>query len=237
MRNYLLNLDLNFINYLITGNKLMMDKIIEFVKTPIKVSYKERKDYNSFDKVVLNPLFLFAIVFFVTFQAFSISGDQEATPSDSALGNAMVYFERGDFDNAILQLEEIVENFPGTSASHQAKFYLGRTAFLNGNNDKAKLYISESVKKLKYAPLKKEAYMMLGKLEKDVNKALKHFDDAFNNALSSSERKLIMITKAEKLIKNNEKERALQVLDEIDKDIAVYNEFFEEIYGYALSLN
>ena len=79
--------------------------------------------------------------------------------------------------------------------------------------------------------------MMLGKLEKDINKALKHFDDAFNNALSSSERKLIMITKAEKLIKNNEKERALQVLDEIDKDIAVYNEFFEEIYGYALSLN
>jgi len=215
----------------------MLDKIKKLLITPIKVSYKDIKDYNSFDKIILNPIFLFAIVFIVTFQAFSLSNETKATPSDSALGNAMVFFERGDFDNAILQLEDILDTYPGTAASHQARFYLGRTAFLNGNNDKAKLYVSESVKKLKYEPLKKEAYMMLGKLENDTEKALKYFDNAHKNALSTSEQKLIMIMKAEKLVKKNEKERALSILDAIDNSIVVYNELFEEVYGSALTLN
>ena len=44
----------------------------------------------------------------------------------------MIYFEKADFDNAVLQLEAVVDNFSGTKAAHQAKFYLGRTAFING---------------------------------------------------------------------------------------------------------
>ena len=38
----------------------------------------------------------------------------------------MIYFEKADFDNAVLQLEAVVDNFSGTKAAHQAKFYLGR---------------------------------------------------------------------------------------------------------------
>ena len=55
MLNYQLNLDLNFINCLITGNNTMIDKFQNFILTPIKVSYKDRSDYTPIEKFILNP--------------------------------------------------------------------------------------------------------------------------------------------------------------------------------------
>ena len=69
MPNYPLNLGLNFINYLIT-EIIMIDKIQNFILTPIKVSYKERSDYSPIENFILNPLVLALLVFLVTFQAF-----------------------------------------------------------------------------------------------------------------------------------------------------------------------
>ena len=174
MLNYLLNLDLSFINYLITGNNTMIDKIKNFILTPIKVTYKDRSDYSPIENFILNPVVLALIVFLVTFQAYSLNDDVKPTESDAALSNAMIYFEKGDFDNAVLQLESVVDDFKGSKAAHQAKFYLGRTAFINGNNDKALVYLTESVSKVKYDNLKKEGYIMLAELENDV----KMFDNA-----------------------------------------------------------
>ena len=47
MLNYQVNLGQNFINYLITGNNIIMiEKIKDFMLKPIKVSYKDRSDYT-----------------------------------------------------------------------------------------------------------------------------------------------------------------------------------------------
>ena len=161
MLNYQLNLDLSYTNCLITGNNIMIDKFQNFILTPIKVSYKDRSEYTPIEKFILNPIILALIVFLVTFQAFSLNGDPKPSASDAALSNAMIYFEKGDFDNAVLQLEAVVDNFSGTTAAHQAKFYLGRTAFINGNNDKALVYLSESVSKMKYDNLQLKQYLLL----------------------------------------------------------------------------
>ena len=76
----------------------MIDKIQNFILTPIKVSYKERSDYSPIENFILNPLVLALLVFLVTFQAFSLSGEAKPTQSDTALSNAMIYFEKGDFE-------------------------------------------------------------------------------------------------------------------------------------------
>ena len=67
MLNYPLNLDLNFINYLIIGNNIMIDKIKNFILTPIKVTYKKRSDYSPIENFILNPIVLAVLVFLVTF--------------------------------------------------------------------------------------------------------------------------------------------------------------------------
>ena len=211
----------------------MIDKIQNFILTPIKVSYKERSDYSPIENFILNPLVLALLVFLVTFQAFSLSGEAKPTQSDTALSNAMIYFEKGDFDNAVLQLESVVDNYSGSKAAHQAKFYLGRTAFINGNNDKALVYLSESVSKLKFDNLKKEGYIMLAELQNDI----KIYDKAMKYTSSENEIKYISILKAKKLADNNQLDQATLLLESLDTDNPLYNELYEEVYGYVLSIS
>ena len=210
----------------------MIDKIKNFILTPIKVTYKDRSDYSPIENFILNPVVLALIVFLVTFQAYSLNDDVKPTESDAALSNAMIYFEKGDFDNAVLQLESVVDDFKGSKAAHQAKFYLGRTAFINGNNDKALVYLTESVSKVKYDNLKKEGYIMLAELENDV----KMFDNAMKYSESKNELKYISLLKAKKLAQNGQKNQSLMLLDSLDTDNPAYNELYEEIYGLALSI-
>ena len=211
----------------------MIDKIQNFILTPIKVSYKERSDYSPIENFILNPLVLALLVFLVTFQAFSLSGEAKPTQSDTALSNAMIYFEKGDFDNAVLQLESVVDNYSGSKAAHQAKFYLGRTAFINGNNDKALVYLSESVSKLKFDNLKKEGYIMLAELQNDI----KMYDKAMKYTSSENEINYISILKAKKLADNNQLDQATLLLESLDTDNPLYKELYEEVYGYVLSIS
>ena len=211
----------------------MIDKIKKFLLTPIKVTYKKRADYSPIENFILNPIILALLVFLVTFQAFSLNGEPQPTKSDTALSNAMMYFERGDFDNAVLQLENVVDNYSGSKAAHQAKFYLGRTAFINGNNDKALVFLSESVSKVRYDNLKKEGYIMLAELKNDV----KMFDRAMKYTSSENELKYISILKAKKLAQNGQIDRATIILDSLNTDNPVYNDFYEEVYGYVLSIS
>ena len=211
----------------------MIDKIKKFLLTPIKVTYKKRADYSPIENFILNPIILALLVFLVTFQAFSLNDEPQPTKSDTALSNAMMYFERGDFDNAVLQLENVVDNYSGSKAAHQAKFYLGRTAFVNGNNDKALVFLSESVSKVRYDNLKKEGYIMLAELKNDV----KMFDRAMKYTSSENELKYISILKAKKLAQNGQIDRATIILDSLNTDNPVYNDFYEEVYGYVLSIS
>ena len=211
----------------------MIDKIKKFLLTLIKVTYKKRADYSPIENFILNPIILALLVFLVTFQAFSLNDEPQPTKSDTALSNAMIYFERGDFDNAVLQLENVVDNYSGSKAAHQAKFYLGRTAFINGNNDKALVFLSESVSKVRYDNLKKEGYITLAELKNDV----KMFDRAMKYTSSENELKYISILKAKKLAQNGQIDRATIILDSLNTDNPVYNDFYEEVYGYVLSIS
>ena len=234
MLNYQVNLGQNLINYLITGNNIkMIEKIKNFMLKPIKVSYKEISDYTPIENFILNPIILALLVFLVTYQAFSLNDDVKPSASDTALSNAMIYFEKGDFDNAVLQLESVVDNFSGSKAAHQAKFYLGRTAFINGNNDKALVYLSESVSKMRYDNLKKEGYIMLAELENDT----KMFDKAMKFTESDNEIKYISILKAKKLAQNGDLIQSMKLLESLDADNPAYNQLFEEVYGFVLSIN
>ena len=233
MLNYQLNLDRNFINYLITGYNTLRNKLQNFILRPIKVSFKNRSDYTPIENFILNPIILALLVFLVTYQAFSLNDNVKPSASDTSLSNAMIYFEKGDFDNAVLQLETVVDNFSGTKAAHQAKFYLGRTAFINGNNDKALVYLSESVSKIKYDNLKKEGYIMLAELKNDT----KMFDKAMKFTNSENEIKYISILKAKKLAQNGQPDLSIKLLESLDSDNPAYNQLFEEVYGHVLSIN
>ena len=214
----------------------MIEKIINFLTTPIKVSYREKSEYTKLDKVVLNPVFLFFLVVFITWQAWDISKSPNLK-GDTALSNAMIYLEKGDFDNAELQLSMIIEDHKGTKPANHAKFYLGRIAFVSNDLDKASVLLKESVKRLDYPNLKTEAYIMLAQMEDTSSKAISLFDSAQKHATSKTEKNYISILKAKRMIRDNNKEDALETLDSITLESSAYQEMFEHTYGMALALN
>ena len=215
----------------------MKEKIVNFLTTPIKVSYRERSEYTKLDKVILNPVVLFLMVVLLTWQAWEISRPSQSLESDTALSYAMIYFEKGDFDNAELQLSIIIEDHKGTKSANHAKFYLGRIAFVSNNLDEASVLLKESVKKLDYPNLKTEAYIMLAQMEETSNKAISLFNSAQKNATSTTEKNYISILKAKRMIHENNREKALEILDNITLESSVYKEMFEHAYGMALALN
>ena len=215
----------------------LIDKMKEMISRPISVSYKEKKDYSKLEKIVLNPVFLFLLVIWVTWTAWDVSRPQISSEADAALSNTMVYFERGDFDNSELQLSMIVEDYNGTKSANHAKFYLGKIAFVNNDMDKASVLLKESVKKLDYPNLQTEAYIMLAQMEEDSKKAMNLFNSAQKATISQTERDYISILKAKRMINDNNKEKALEILDAIELDNNAYKEMFEHTYGAALGLN
>jgi len=233
-----LKLSQNCINYLIIGNKIdMKEKVLNFLTTPIKVSYREKSEYTKLDKIVLSPVFMFFLVVFLTWQAWEVSRPSQNVESDTALSNAMIYFEKGDFDNAELQLSMIIEDHKGTKAANHAKFYLGRIAFVGNDLNKSSVLLKESVKKLDYPNLKTEAYIMLAQMEDTSSKAISLFDSAQKHATSKTEKNYISILKAKRMIRDNNKEDALETLDSITLESSAYQEMFEHTYGMALALN
>ncbi len=213
----------------------LLNKIKESVSTPIQFSSK--KKYSKLDMIILNPVFLFLLVAWVTWTAWDVSRPQTSPAADAALSNTMVYFERGDFDNSELQLSMIVEDYNGTKSANHAKFYLGKIAFVNNDMDKASVLLKESVRKLDYPNLQTEAYIMLAQMEEDSKKAMNLFNSAQKATISQTERDYISILKAKRMINDNNKEKALEILDAIELDNNAYKEMFEHTYGAALGLN
>ncbi len=54
---------------------------------------------------------------------------------------------------------------------------------------------------------------------------------------SENEIKYISILKAKKLAQNGQIDQSIILLESIDTDNPAYNQLFEEVYGYVLSIN
>ena len=63
------------------------------------------------------------------------------------------------------------------------------------------------------------------------------FDKAIKFTDSENEIKYISILKAKKLAKNGKPDQSIKLLESLDSDNPAYNQLFEEVYGYVLSIN
>ena len=198
---------------------------------------KKISTYYTENKRTVNMFLVSFVVGFVLVSVWNSSVDKKELEAHEQLSNSLVYLERGDFDNSELQLSIIVEDYNGTKSADHAKFYLGRIAFINNDTDKASNLLKESVKNLEYPNLKTEAYIMLARMETDSKKAMRLFDSAQKATNSQTEKNYVSILKARRMINDNNKEEALEILDAIELENNAYKEMFEHTYGMASALN
>ena len=192
--------------------------------------------YYKDNKRTVNIFLVSVVVGFVSGVIWTSSVDKKELEAHEQLSNSLVHLERGDFDNSELQLSMIVEDYSGTKSADHAKFYLGRIAFINNDTDKASTLLKESVKNLEYPNLKTEAYIMLAHMETDSKKAMRLLNSAQKATISQTEKNYISILKAKRMINDNNKEEALEILDAIELENNAYKEMFEHTYGMASSM-
>ena len=193
--------------------------------------------YYKDNKRTVNIFLVSVVVGFILGSIWNSSVDKKELDAHEQLSNSLVHLERGDFDNAELRLSTIIDDYRGKKSANHAKFYLGRIAFIENDFEKALPLLKESVKKLDYPNLKTEAYIMLAQAEKDNKRAITLFNSAQKSTISQTEKNYISILKAKRMIRDNNKEEALAVLDNITLESNAYKEMFEHTYGMALALN
>ncbi len=198
---------------------------------------KQISAYYTENKRTINIFLISLVVGIVLGFIWTSSAEKKELEAHEQLSNSLVYLERGDFDNSELQLSMIVEDYNGTKSADHAKFYLGRIAFINNDTNKASNLLKESVKNLEYPNLKTEAYIMLARMETDSKKAMRLFNSAQKATISQAEKNYVSILKARRMINDNNKEGALEILDAIELESNAYKEMFEHTYGMASALN
>jgi tetratricopeptide (TPR) repeat protein len=201
-----------------------------------KWNLSKKQNPSLVEKIFLNPAILILIVITLLLST-TFNSKNTISDAEISLSNSMVYFERGDFDNAALQLSSIINQYPRSSQAVQASFYLGRISFINGENEEAISYLVSSAGKLDYDVLNKEAFLILGQIDPISKQAIKHFDSALRFTNSENEIAFITIHKAKRLAQDGSIIEAMSVLDSLDISDISYREFFEEVYGYIVSLS
>ncbi len=61
------------------------------------------------------------------------------------LGKALLSQDMGDVENTKFQLQSLVDDYAGTDAGLEGKYFLGKIAFDNGENETAVEYLNDYV--------------------------------------------------------------------------------------------
>lgn len=143
-----------------------------------------------------------------------------AEEAHSILNLAMVLFEQGDVDNALLEFESINDDYGSTASGRISAFYLGRLYYDRGEYGLAETYMKEYVKNPEIEMLKSSAYATLGKLAEinlDYQTALKHYADAVHSCVIEADLHNYNLDLAAMYILSESVDEAHNILDEIIK--------------------
>ena len=113
----------------ITRKEIEKDPFLEGIFSLKQHLENKKQQYLKIGGAVIAVIL---IVFFVNRN--SVTNQDEA---DYGVGIGMVYLNKGDYQNAIMQFQQIVDEYSNTDAGYNATFYIGKIHFDRGNCDLA----------------------------------------------------------------------------------------------------
>ena len=155
----------------------------------------------------------------------------------------MIYHNQGDYQNAIMQFQQIVDEYSNTKSGYDASFYIGKIHFERGNYDLALPHFERYVSGSNNNFILSSAYESLSFIYEDKN----NFDDAIsyqkksiNKSISELGSAYSKLRLAKLHILNNDKDRAIKVMDEVidnHKDNFDIKKEYDYLYGLIESLS
>jgi len=194
----------------ITRKELKKDPFLETV-------YKTSEHFRKYQKRYLR-FGLGGLVVIILIVVAVRNQQHKGELAEAALGKALVEFDQGDIDNAVLQLETILDDFGSTRSGNLARYLLGRYYFHSGDYATAKTYLQEYTEGTARKLVLGSAYRMLSSIyaqEGDWAGARRAFDKAIKNAISEAEAQEYELAKAAFLLKHEEVAAAQEIVNRI----------------------
>jgi tetratricopeptide (TPR) repeat protein len=169
-----------------------------------------------YGKVVIGVIAIVLIAIVV-----SRNMNAKSEEAKNIMSRAMVLFEQGDVDNALLEFETISDGYGNTGSGKLSAFYLGRLYFDRGEFELAETYMTNYVKNPEVKMLTATAYSILAKLaefDEDYSSAIAHSKNAVKTCTIDSDRNHHSLSLASLYILDDESSEAFEILDVIIKE-------------------
>ncbi len=194
----------------ITRQEIQKDPFLEFINEAQQWLKDNKK---LIYQVAFGVVAVIALVYFLNNSRSNSSNEGEAL-----LGKALLSQDMGDVENTKFQLQSLVDDYAGTDAGLEGKYFLGKIAFDNGENETAVEYLNDYVKKGENSILMTTAFKILYEIaiidgngdeaEKLLEKGIKFAKDT----VYGQEMSLLL---ANQLFENGKKDKAEKIVDSI----------------------
>ena len=213
----------------ITSKELKKDPFLESIYS-IKQHFDEKKP--QYLKIGLSVVVVFLVGFL--YNSNSVTNENEA---DYGLSIGMVYLNQGDYQNAIMQFQQIVDEYSNTNSGYDASFHIGKIHFERGNYDLALPHFERYASGSKNNFILSSAYECLSAIYQDKNNiddAISYQKKSINKSISQLGNAYSKLRLAKLYILNNDKEKAVKVMDEVienHKDNFEIKKEYDFLYG------
>ena len=194
----------------ISKQDIKKDPFLEFINNGQKWLQDNKKIIYQ---VVFGIIAIIAIVYFVSNNRIS-----SIKAGEALLGKALLSQDMGDIENAKFQLQILVDDYDGTNAGVEGKYYLGKMTFDDGEFESASEYLNEYVTKGDNAILMTTAYKLLSEIAlknnigEDAEKYLLKGTKFAENTVYHQEMSLLL---AKQLFENGKTKKAKKIIDDI----------------------
>ena len=194
----------------ISKREIQKDPFLEFINNAQKW-LQDRK------KLIYQVLFgIIAVVAAVYF--LSNNRTNSGNEGEALLGKALLSQDIGDIENAKFQLKNLVDDYDGTKAGIEGKYYLGKMSFDDGEIETADEYLTEYVKKGNNAILLTTAYKLLSEIatkNSNSEEAEEYLQKGTKFAEKTVYHQEMSLLLANQLFKNGKIEKAKKIVDDI----------------------
>ncbi len=196
----------------ISKHEIKKDPFLEFINNGQQwVQDKKKIIYQ----VVVGVIAVVAVIYFLNNNRIN-----SGTAGEALLGKALLSQDMGDVENAKFQLQTLIDDYSGTKAGTEGKYYFGKMSYDNGEIESASEYLNEYVKKGDNEILMTTAYKLLSEISlknnngEDAEKQLQKGTKFAENTVYHQEMSLLL---ANQLFENGKTSKAKKIVDNILK--------------------
>ena len=197
----------------ILKKEIKRDPFLESIFS-IKTHFTEKKQYYT--RIILTVLAVFIMGSF-----YLKSQDTNRESAENILSKAMVFLALNDEDNAMIHLQEVIDEFGSTVAGRNASFYLGRIYLDKGEYDLALPYFEQYAAKGRNPILIGSVYQAMVNIyrsKQDLSNAIKFQKMCIKHSNSKEEKAWASLALADLSLANGDKVTASELVKGILAD-------------------